>query len=760
MDMANNDDLKAQIRVSMESNPLDPQHMALIDQVSQLKQHKNNMETEIADLRTQVKVNKENEDTLIKVNLLLKNEVAQLKSQSLKTEKMETQCSNLKAQVEFNREKEEALIKHNKDDQRSETQERKKDELRIQVKSLHENNNQLYDDVKSLTDKLSLLQAQKAKTETHNCDLRAKVKALQENKNQFDDEMKSLSDQLALLQSQKAKLETQNGDLRAQVKALQENEDILIKQNEFLNDEVSQLERWNVRTDKQNENLRTRVKALRENENILSEKMENMMADLSHFENQRDKDQSEIYGLRTELQTLRCQLQDQDELLRRIDHAESLMEKEWAENERLKNKLSELEEEGNFVKKQNDIVRVELENHKSLQDQQSEQIVQLKSKLKDQKVQLEDAQFLLYSKDDELAKQNRRIVYLNEVTDELNSLLSSFKQRIHDLQTQLELRQMDEILTASDSCGSLMETANEEESVSEDEQELSNAETRDTSPQMKYPHQNSNRFTDQKRLVMRSLSLHDSPTLKMETENEELRTQVKELEENKIRLAEQNRQLNEMMAHLESQSANADKHGDLTPQVEDRQESEDKLTEQNQLFSEKLTELESWNLKMETENGDLKVQVEDLKENEKLTKQRTETLMADLSHCESQRDKYKAESNRLRMEVQTLRSQLQDESDLRRRIDHAESQMEKKWAENDKLSDRLRELEEKDDSLKKQHDIVRAQLEEHKSVRDQQQQQIAQLMAALEDNKLQVKKAGFLLYGKEDEPARTQPDCK
>nr|XP_057911806.1 putative leucine-rich repeat-containing protein DDB_G0290503 [Doryrhamphus excisus] len=929
MDVADNDDLKAQMKVSMESNLLDQQHMALIDQVSQLQQHKNNMESELADLRSQAKVNKENEDSLMKLNLLLKNEVAQLKS-SLKTDaddsnynvlpenrshpdermeslsdelarrqsrgstmekengdlraqlnilqenkkqqddkmkhlkdqvallqshniEMETQCSNLKAQIQFHREDEEAQTDHNnvrknglvelqskmetgitadekhrledeEHDQRSETKERRKDELRTQVKALHERNNQLHDEVKSLTEKLSLLQTQKAKTETHNCDLRAKVKALQENKNQLDDEMKSLSDQIAVLQSQKTKVETQNGDLRAQVKALQENEDILIKQNEFLNDEVSQLERFNVRTDKQNENLRTRVKALRENENILSEKTENLMADLSHFENQRDKDQSEIYGLRTELQTLRCQLQDQDELLRRIDHAESLMEKEWAENERLKSKLSELEEEGNFVKKQNDVVRVELENHKSLQDQQSEQIAQLRCKLKDQKVQLEEAQFLLYSKDDELAKQNRRIAYLNEVTEELNSLLSSFKQRIHELQTQLELRQMDEILTASSSCGSLMETANDEEFASEDERESSNVDN---------PHQRNN---NQKTLLMRSSSLHDSPSLKMETENEELRTQVKELQENKVRLVEENTQLsdklesltsnadtknghlmaqvedhrenekkliqqnqvfgekltelerrslkteteneelrtqvkelqenkvrlveentklNDKLAHLESLTSNADtKNGHLMAQVEDHRENEKKLIQQNQVFGEKLTELERRSLKTETENGDLRVQVEDLKENEKLTKQRTETLVADLSRCESQRDKYKTESNRLRLEVQTLRSQLQDESDLRRRIDHAESQMEKKWAENDKLSDRLRDLEKKDESLKKQHDGVRAELEEQKSIRDQQQQQIAKLMAALNDNKHQVKKAGFLLYNKDDELAQ------
>ncbi|XP_061641404.1 uncharacterized protein LOC133483755 [Phyllopteryx taeniolatus] len=849
----NKQDLTTQVRAPPENN-LDEQNKALKDQ--------------IADLKTQVKNHKDVEDTLIRQNAFLKNEVAELQSQSLKmqtdngdmrkqilvlpdkqnqledqikslsvelsqlqshTTMMERENGDLTAQLKFHQENEKTQIQSislemkspEDDEMNNEMREGEKEDLSAQVKALQENKNQLYDEIKSLTDKLALLQpqsvetqnyelrakvkalqenkncldddikslndglararSQSAKMETQNCELRGQVKSLQENKNQLQDEVKSLNDQMALLQSQRAKMETQNSDLKTQVKALQENEDVLIRQNESLNDEVSRLDSCNVRTDKQNENLRTRVKTLKENENTLSEKTEKLMAELSSFEYKRENDQTEIYRLRTERQTLRCQLQDQDELFRRIDDAESLMETERAEKQRLSHKLGDLEEEGNFVKKQNDVVRVELEKYKSVQEEQSEQIAQLKAALKEHKLQLEEAQFLLYSKDDELAKQNRKIVYQNEVTEELNSLVSSFKQRIHDLQGQVEHRQMDEILTANNICGSLAETAPEDETIGENQLRYK-TEMKDVSLQMKELHE-KNRLIEPKRLLKHTLALCDSPSLKMETENEELRTQVKDLQENEVKLMKLNRHLNEQLAHLDSWGA---KNGDLGVQIEELREKDDTVTNENHLSEKrvvleiqrlkmeteneelrthvtalqenevKLAELETWSLKMETENGDLRVQVEDLKENEKLIKQRTEALVADLH----QRDKYKTENNRLRTEIQTVRSQLHDQSDLRRRIDHAQTQMEKDLAENEQLSNKVRELEERNNSLKKQHEIVRAEMEAHKSVRELQQQTIAQLKAALKDNKLQVEEASSLLGSKDDELEKLSEDTE
>ncbi|XP_051932768.1 myosin heavy chain, non-muscle-like [Hippocampus zosterae] len=715
---ANKQDLTGQIR-------------AITDQDEHIKALKD----QIANQKTQAKNPVESEDTLCRQNASFKNALAELQIQSMKMKKLETENSDLRSQLQWHQDTKKTLIQsgglvteslQGDDGTNSVKKEGEKEALRAQVKALQENKNCLNDEIRSMKDGLARAQSQSANIETQNCELKGQVKALKESTSQLQDRVKSLNDQVALLQSQRAKMETQTGDLRAQVKGFQENEDILIKQNEALKDEVSQLEICNVRTDKQNENLRSRVKTLKENENSLSEKIETLMADVSHFKFQRENDQTEIHRLRRELQTLRSQLQDQEELLRRIDVAESLMEKEWAEKEKLSVKLGELWDESNFVKKQNDAVRVELEKNKCVQEHQCEQIAQLRATLQEYKLQLEEAQFLLYSKDDELAKQNRKIVYLNEVTEELNSHVSSFKQQMHFLKGQLELRQMDEILTHN-ICGSLAEIASEHGPVSENQSGLK-TEIKDVGMQIK-----DNCLPEPKRFLTHTLALRDSPSLKMETENEELRTQIKALEENELELTELIEHLNEKLAHLESWGAN----GDAGAQDQALCQNQDGLAEQNNLLNERLADLE-------TENGDLRVQVEDLKENEKLIKQRTETLMAEL-------DQYKTERSRLRSEAQTLRSQLHDQSDLRGRMDHAESQMEKDVAEKEKLSNKLRELEEKENCLKKQHDIVRAEMEAHKSVREQQNQQIAQLKAALKENELQVEEARFLLDSKDDE---------
>ncbi|XP_061147684.1 early endosome antigen 1-like [Syngnathus typhle] len=704
---SNNQGLTGDAKVIPNNNPFE-----------QIKPLKN----PIVDLKTQVKNPKEGEDILIPQNVFLKNEAAELQSQNLKIKILETENNDLRAQLQFHQEKMKTETKHFQDeDINKEVKEAQEEDLKPQLKALQEDKNCLEDNIRSLKVGLAQAQTQKDKMETRSCDLKGQVKALKEKNNQLKDEFKSLNDQVALLQSQLAKIETHNNDLRAQVKGFQENEEILIKQNESLKDEVSQLESCNMRTDKQNENLRTRVKTLKESELNLNEKVETLVGELSHLKFQRENDQNEIHRLRREVQTLRSQLQDQEELLRRIDDAESLMEKEWAEKEKLSNKLGELEEEGNFVQKQNDDVRVELEKNKCVQEQQSEQIAQLKATLQERKRQHEEATFLLFTKDDELAKQNRKIVYLNEITEELTSYVGSLKQQVEQLKVQLEVKQTDEIL--NNVPGGHLETVPEHKPTHENQLGLK-TEVEDVNVEIKDFHLN-NCSIQPKTLSKHNLALLDSPSLKLETEIEDLKTQIKDL-------TELNKTLNEKLAHLESWAAN----GDLRAEEEDLGGNQDRLTEQNHL-NEKLSDLQ-------TENGDLRVQVEDLKENEELIKQRTETLLAEL-------EQYKTELNHLRTEAQKLRSQLHDQSDLRRRIDQAESQMEKDLAEKEKLSTKLRELEENDNSLKKQHGDVRAEMEELKSTRDQQKQQITKLKAALKQNKLKVEEARFLLDSKEDE---------
>ncbi|XP_077581656.1 uncharacterized protein LOC144202659 [Stigmatopora nigra] len=758
-------DLNMQLKNHQESEDvLIRQNDFLTSKVAELQSQISKINSTNGSRKTQGVVFPDNEIHLKDQIKSIKDELTQLQSQNAKLEKQNGELRQEKAKTQF-----QSGISEATKDTSSKKKDREKEDLRAKVKVLEENKNQQCDEIKSLTDKLALLQpqsvhmekqnsdlrekvkrlqenkncleddlrtlndalvrvqSQSAKMETQNSEVKGKVKALHENKNQLQDDIKSLSDQVAVLQSQRKKMEVQNNDLRAQIKAFHENEDILIKQNEALNEEVTRLERSNVRTDKKNENLRTRVKALKENENILSEKTETLMTDLSHFEIQREKDQAKIYSLRTELQTLRCQLQDQDELLRRINHAECLMEKEWAEKERLSIKLVELEEEDNFMKRQNDDARIELENNKFVQEHQSELIAQLKEALKEHKLKLEDCQFLIYSKDDEIEKQNKKIMYQNENTEELQSLVTSFKQQMHELQCQLELKQMDEILTANDLGKSLPDSTPLGRHPSRENLLGFRKEMWDVDMQVRDLHQN-----DQFLEPNSFLTLRESPNLMMETENEELRSKLQELQENEARLTELNSYLKEKVAHLKSWST---RNGDLA--LEDLQENDDLLPGQSHLHDDNLS------LKLKTENGDLRVQVQDLKDNEKLLKQRTETLM-------DERDTYKMENNQLKTYSETLTSQLSDQSDLRRRVDLAESQAKKYLTDNEKLRNKLLELEENDAYHKTQHDLVQQESEaQNSNVRDQQNQQIAN--AASKFHEFQVEEPKFLLRSKEKE---------
>nr|XP_061788162.1 paramyosin-like [Nerophis lumbriciformis] len=413
--------------------------------------------------------------------------------------------------------------------------------------------------------------------ETENEELRAQVKVLQDNKAMLTQQNGLLGEKLAHFESWSMKMETH---LRMQIKYLQENEDMLIKQNENLNNDVAQLERWGVMIEKQNQNLQTRVKVLEENENLASEMTENIVADLAHSESQRDKDQTEMYRLRTKLQTLRCQMEDQGKLLWRLDHAESQMEKAWAENTRLNNKLSELVGEDAFLNKQNEMVMEELGDHTSVKDEHLEQIAQLKAAVKDHHIQFEESQSLLSDKNELLEKQKRELVYQHEVIDDLNSLVSSLKQTILDLQGQLELKQMDVILTASSSCGSL---EYEEDSVSEDTLELKSEVTDESS-------QRHNGDAS----IEHPSALCESPSLKMQTDNEELGTQVDGPKKNEL-------------FHLESWSAKSE----VTNESSQRQNGDASIEHPSALC-------ESPSLKMQTDNEELGTQVDGPQKNEGL----------------------------------------------------------------------------------------------------------------------------------------------
>ncbi|XP_077429602.1 uncharacterized protein LOC144056553 isoform X1 [Vanacampus margaritifer] len=390
--------------------------------------------------------------------------------------------------------------------------------------------------------KMTLFKSWSVNMETEHEKLWKQVKVLEETNTSNTQQNELLCEKLAHNESCSVKMETH---LRMQIKRLQENEDTLTKQNESLDNKVARLKRWVGMIEKQNENLQARVNVLKENENIANEMIENLMANLAHVETQRDKDQADMYCMRTKLQTVRCQLQGQEELLRRLEQAESRLEITCAENESLGNRLRELQDVDDDLKKQNEVVREERGQLMSLRDRQSEQIAQLEAAVNDQQHQFDKVRFVIYSKDELLAKQKREM-------EALDSLVNSLKQTIRHLQSQAELRNMENKFVA-------------DEHVSESQLDFKTDRNK-TRAQMKALHQNS----EQRRLFKHTLALYDSPGLKIETEKE-ARTPFKELQEEQVRTTETSGPLREKLAHLECWHA---KNDDFKAKVEYRKDDE------------------------------------------------------------------------------------------------------------------------------------------------------------------------------------------
>ncbi|XP_061688776.1 putative leucine-rich repeat-containing protein DDB_G0290503 [Syngnathoides biaculeatus] len=571
-----------------------------------------------------------------------------------------------------------------------------KKDLRAQFKHIHENitpteenlhnkewTQHISQTITAQTENADLTSELNSQTKTENENFSKQVEVLEENKASFTQQKMLLCEKLARLECRSVKMETH---LRMQIKFLQENEDALIKQNEALNNEVVELERWGGMIEKQNENLKAQVKVLKENENIINEMLETVMANLTHVETQRRKDQADMYCIRTKLQTVRCQLQGQNELLSRVDHGEFHLQQAYAENEHLSNKLRELEDEYNYLKKQNNAIREELAEHTSVRDQQSEHTAQLEAAVKDQ-------QYVIYSKDVLLAEQKREITCQNEAIEELNSLVSSLKQTIHDLRSQLEVNQMEKKF--------LEETAHKTKIVSGNQLDLK-TEREDVMVEMKAPLQNQHSLFEQKRVLKDTLTLSDSPSLKMGTENEELRTQMKELQENQVRMTGMNSDLQENLSHLESGSA-----------------------------------------KMETENEHLKAQAECHKENENICDEKTETILSDFCQFKSHIEKDDIGVPQSKMDTETFLFHLQDQGDLKEGLDNVQTEVEAAEQENSGNSN------EKDNILKI-NQLVSAELGDHKSV-DHQPENNTHMKTGFHKHKVQMEESGILLlYIKDD----------
>ncbi|XP_077385914.1 uncharacterized protein LOC144023865 [Festucalex cinctus] len=521
--------------------------------------------------------------------------------------------------------------------------------------------------------KMTLFKTWSVNMETDHEKLWKQVKVLEETNTSFTRQNELLCEKLAHNESWSVKMKTH---LMMQIKCLQESEDTLTKQNESLNNNVAQLKKWAGVIEKQNENLQARVNLLKENENIMNEMLENLTANLAHDETQRDKDQADMYCMRTKLQPVWFQLQDQGELLRRLDHAESRLKTTCAENESLGNKLRELQDKDEDLKKQNDRVREEQEQLISLRDQQSEQIAQLKTAVKDQQHQLDKVQFVIYSKDELLAKQKREL-------EELNSLVSTLKQTIHQLQSQLQLRNMENKRIA--------ETGHEER-VSDNQLDL-RTDRNKTRVQMKALHQNSHPFIEQKRLF-KHLTLCEPSGLKMETEKEELRTPFQELQQDQVRMTEMNSHLKEKLAHIER-----------------------------------------WHAKRE----DLKAKVEYRNDDDK-----TENIISDLCQFESQLDKENIKSPQSKLDSQTFLFHLKDPVYLKKTIDHVETLAKTESTETEKLSNSQCDIDEKDNVLK-MNEIVGVELGDHKFIGKQQTKNLAHLETEFKDHKLQVEESGIVL---------------
>lgn len=282
-----------------------------------------------------------------------------------------------------------------------------------------------------------------------NC-LNEELNKLKTCSNEAQQDKDELRQKVARLEHNDKILQTKIRNLLATVQDHEERENSLTKQNKTISDELARLESQTDKMQAEDGHLWAEVQDLQEKENILTEKNQRLSDEVALLESLKDKHQVKIGHLSEEVDDLQRQVREAQKLCRDKDEEISLQmltnDEYLTEINKLRLALHGSQVREVFLKEQNESVTKKLAPLESLTLKQNEKIENLKKDVQALQHQVKDAEQSICIKEEIITKQSHNLAYKNEDLEELNNLISNFKQTISDLKEQLETRQEEEIL--------------------------------------------------------------------------------------------------------------------------------------------------------------------------------------------------------------------------------------------------------------------------------------------------------------------------
>ncbi|XP_032378743.1 ERC protein 2 [Etheostoma spectabile] len=268
--------------------------------------------------------------------------------------------------------------------------------------------------------------------------------------NQAHQDKDELRQKVARLEHNDKILQTKIINLLATVQDCEERENSLTKQNKTISDELARLESHTDKMQAEDNNLWAEIQDLQEKENILTEKNQSLSDEVALLESLKEKHQVKIEHLSEEVHDLQRRVREAQYVCKDKDEEISLQnrtnDKYLTEINKLRLALHGSQENEVFLKEQNESVTEKLAPLESLTVKQNEKIENLKKDLQALQYQVKDAEQSIFMKDEIITKQSHNLAYKNEDLEEINNLISNFKQTISDLEEQLETKQEDGIL--------------------------------------------------------------------------------------------------------------------------------------------------------------------------------------------------------------------------------------------------------------------------------------------------------------------------
>ncbi|XP_034542848.1 golgin subfamily A member 6-like protein 1 [Notolabrus celidotus] len=355
-------------------------------------------------------------------------------------EQFHTKTEQLTEDLQLNQENERALNKQVTSLQSA------NDEYQAEVQQLKAalcDSEQRIEDQRGCSDKVAELEELNEKIQLENENLSVRVRELQEN-----EEVVCLRAELEERQAHNESLQAEvrriyeltYDDMRDKERSLQE----LVSENAEAKEDLAQLSK--LLSDEKTilEERNAYIRNLEEDKLFLNNKNQCMTEELESLQSKNTVLQEAVHAMRSELQ--------EEEEINRTDmiqnqmQAESFNEEMQREIHQLKYALQKKKEWEEVLEGNNNDLVEKLAEQESLTKKQRERIDNLNSKIHTQELELDEADLTISAQNESVAKLNNEIVNKQDMADNLHAHNTNLKQRLNELEEQLEAKQEEEIL--------------------------------------------------------------------------------------------------------------------------------------------------------------------------------------------------------------------------------------------------------------------------------------------------------------------------